>query len=178
MSLANSPIEIGTGPELRCRGWRQEGLLRMLENTLAHGEKPEQLIIYGGSGRVARNWPCFHAIVSALQVLEGDQTLMIQSGKPVAVFTTSESSPRVLTANTNLVGRWATWENLPRARGQRPDHVRAVHRRHLVLYRCTGNSTGDLRDLRFLRETALRRIIVGTDCAHRGAGGAWAAPSR
>jgi len=106
-----SKFPIGRGPELRCKGWRQEGLLRMLENTLANGERPEDLVIYAGTGKVARNWECFHAIVRALKSLADDETLVIQSGKPVAVFRTSEMSPRVLAANTNLVGKWATWEH-------------------------------------------------------------------
>ncbi len=109
MQLANVPIEIGKGETLRCKGWRQEGILRMLENTLANGEKPQELIVYGGSGRVARNWDCYHAIVAALKDLDDDETLIVQSGKPVAVFRTSPQSPKVLTANTNLVGKWATW---------------------------------------------------------------------
>jgi urocanate hydratase len=109
MRLANTPIEIGHGDILRCKGWRQEGVLRMLENTLANGEKPQELIVYGGSGRVARNWECYHAIVDALKALEADETLVIQSGKPVAVLRTSPSSPKVIAANTNLVGKWATW---------------------------------------------------------------------
>ena len=116
-------FEIGRGPELRCKGWRQEGLLRMLENTLANGERPEDLIIYAGTGKVARNWDCFHAIVRALKNLADDETLIIQSGKPVAIFKTSESSPRVLAANTNLVGKWATWE-----------HFRELEARGLMMY--------------------------------------------
>ena len=123
MRIANLPIEIGRGPELRCRGWRQEGLLRMLENTLHNGEKPEELIIYGGSGRVARNWDCFHAIVETLKTLADDETLLIQSGKPVAVFRTTPASPRVLAANTNLVGQWATWE-----------HYRELEAKGLMMY--------------------------------------------
>src|SRR6185436_1409083 len=88
---ANTPgFQIGRGPELRCRGWRQEGLLRMLENTLANGERPQDLVVYAGTGKVARNWDCFHAIVRALKTLADDETLVIQSGKPVAVFRTSE----------------------------------------------------------------------------------------
>src|SRR5215218_8599144 len=109
MQIVNLPIEIGRGETLRCKGWRQEGILRMLENTLANGEKPHELIVYGGSGRVARNWDCYHAIVAALKALNDDETLIIQSGKPVAVFHTSPTSPKVLAANTNLVGKWATW---------------------------------------------------------------------
>ena len=107
--IANTPIEIGRGDVLRCKGWRQEGLLRMLENTLHNGEKPQELIVYGGSGKVARNWESYHAIVAALKRLEDDETLVIQSGKPVAVFRTGPSSPKVIAANTNLVGKWATW---------------------------------------------------------------------
>jgi urocanate hydratase len=121
--IANEPIELGRGPELRCKGWRQEGLLRMLENTLTNGEKPQQLIVYGGSGRVARDWNCYRRIVETLKNLADDETLLIQSGKPVAVFRTSPSAPRVLTANTNLVGKWATWE-----------HYRELERRGLMMY--------------------------------------------
>ncbi|MGQ0663144.1 MAG: urocanate hydratase [Pseudomonadota bacterium] len=123
MRLANAPIEIGRGPTLRCRGWRQEGLLRMLENTLANGERPEELIVYAGTGKVARNWECFHRIVQALKELGDDETLLIQSGKPVAVFRTGPGSPRVLTANTNLVGKWATWE-----------HYRELEAKGLMMY--------------------------------------------
>jgi urocanate hydratase len=107
--IANVPIEIGTGDTLRCRGWRQEGVLRMLENTLHNGEKPQELIVYGGSGRAARNWPAYHAIVEVLKDLADDETLVVQSGKPVARFRTTMHSPKVLTANSNLVGKWATW---------------------------------------------------------------------
>lgn len=116
-------LEIGRGLELRCQGWRQEGLLRMLENTLANGERPEELIVYGGSGKVARNWDSFRAIVSSLKSLRDDETLVIQSGKPVAVFRTGENSPRVLAANTNLVGKWATW-----------DHYRMLEAKGLMMY--------------------------------------------
>ena len=121
---ANGPrFQIGRGPALRARGWRQEGLLRMLENTLANGERPEDLVIYAGTGKVARNWDCYHAIVRALKTLADDETLVIQSGKPVAVFQTSERAPRVLAANTNLVGKWATWE-----------HFRELEGRGLIMY--------------------------------------------
>ena len=104
-------FEIGRGLELRCRGWRQEGLLRMLENTLANGERPEDLVIYAGTGKAARNWQSYDAIVAALKSLADDETLVIQSGKPVAIFQSNPESPRVLAANTNLVGKWATWQH-------------------------------------------------------------------
>jgi urocanate hydratase len=98
-----------TGLDLRCRGWRQEGLLRLLENTVANGQKPEELIIYGGTGQAARDWDCYEVITQSLKDLRDDETLVIQSGKPVARFTTTPAAPRVLTANANLVPRWATW---------------------------------------------------------------------
>jgi urocanate hydratase len=116
-------FDIGRGLELRCRGWRQEGMLRMLENTLANGERPEDLIVYGGSGKVARNWDSFRAIVATLKSLRDDETMVIQSGKPVAVFQTHEDCPRVLAANTNLVGKWATW-----------DHYRMLEAKGLMMY--------------------------------------------
>jgi len=103
-------IKARRGTRLSCKGWRQEAILRMLQNNLENAEKPEELIIYGGTGKAARNWDCFNAIVKSLTELEGDETLLIQSGKPVGVFKTTELAPRVLTANAHLVPRWSTWE--------------------------------------------------------------------
>ena len=102
-----------TGPEKSCKGWVQEAALRMLYNNLdpAVAENPHELVVYGGIGRAARNWECFDAIVATLKRLENDETLLIQSGKPVGVFKTSESAPRVLIANSNLVGEWANWDH-------------------------------------------------------------------
>ncbi len=98
------------GNQLRCKGWRQEAILRMLENNLENAEIPEELIIYGGTGKAARNWECYNKIVATLQTLENDETLVIQSGKPVGIFKTWETSPRVVMANSNLVPHWSTWE--------------------------------------------------------------------
>ncbi len=103
-------IKAARGPKLRCKGWRQEAILRMLENNLENAEKPEDLIIYGGTGKAARNWDAFRQIVDALKTLGDDETLLVQSGKPVAVFMTTRDAPRVLTANAHLVPRWSTWE--------------------------------------------------------------------
>ncbi|HKT32584.1 MAG TPA: urocanate hydratase [Gammaproteobacteria bacterium] len=102
-----------TGSKLSCKGWQQEAALRMLHNNLdpAVGENPKELVVYGGIGRAARNWECFDKIVETLRRLENDETLLIQSGKPVGVFKTHEFAPRVLIANSNLVGKWATWEH-------------------------------------------------------------------
>ena len=101
------------GGEVSCKGWTQEAALRMLMNNLDPdvAERPDDLIVYGGTGKAARNWEAFDAIVTALKELDGDQTLLVQSGKPVGVFRTWPHAPRVLIANANLVGRWATWEH-------------------------------------------------------------------
>ncbi len=101
------------GPERSCAGWVQEAALRLLHNNLDPevGEKPEELVVYGGIGRAARDWESFDAIVATLQRLANDETLLIQSGKPVGVFETHADAPRILIANSNLVGRWATWEH-------------------------------------------------------------------
>ncbi len=107
------------GTTLSCKGWRQEAALRMLMNNLDPevAEKPDQLIVYGGTGRAARNWVCYHAIVETLRGLSDDETLVVQSGKPVAVFPTHSDAPRVLIANSLLVPKWATWEEFWRLEG-------------------------------------------------------------
>ncbi len=107
------PVCAPRGTELHCRGWHQEAALRMLCNNLdpQNAENPDELVVYGGTGRAARSWPCFDAIVQCLLGLEDDQTLLVQSGKPVGVLRTHRMSPRVLIANSNLVPRWATWEH-------------------------------------------------------------------
>ena len=106
------PVRAPRGSTLSCKGWQQEAALRMLMNNLDPevAERPEDLVVYGGTGKAARNWSCFDAIVRTLRELEHDETLLVQSGKPVAVVRTHASAPRVLIANSNLVGRWATWE--------------------------------------------------------------------
>lgn len=107
-----------TGTALRCLGWCQEGILRMLENTIVNGEKPRDLIIYGGTGQAARSWEAFDSIVASLKGLGDDETLVVQSGKAVAIFQTFWNSPRVVIANANLVPRWATREEFFRLRDE------------------------------------------------------------
>ena len=113
------------GSQLSCKGWQQEAALRMLMNNLDPdvAERPDDLVVYGGTGRAARSWEAFDAIVAALRALEHDETLLVQSGKPVAVFRTQPTAPRVLIANSNLVGRWATW-----------DYFRELERAGLMMY--------------------------------------------
>src|ERR671931_2168862 len=100
------------GPEISCLGWPQEAALRMLMNNLDPevAERPEDLVVYGGTGKAARSWDAFDAIVAALRELEDDETLLVQSGKPVAVFRTHRLAPRVLISNAMLVPKWADWE--------------------------------------------------------------------
>jgi len=107
-----APLHAPRGTTISCKGWQQEAALRMLMNNLDPdvAERPDDLVVYGGTGKAARNWESFEAIVSTLRRLENDETLLIQSGKPVGVFRTHASAPRVLLANSNLVGRWATWK--------------------------------------------------------------------
>jgi urocanate hydratase len=109
-------IRAPRGTQRSCKGWIQEAALRMLMNNLDPdvGEKPDELIVYGGVGKAARNWECFDAIVKSLKSLENDETLLIQSGKPVGIFRTHENAPRVLISNSMLVPKWATWDEFRR----------------------------------------------------------------
>jgi urocanate hydratase len=109
-------VKAARGNQLECKGWVQEAALRMLMNNLDPevAERPEDLVVYGGSGKAARNWDCFHALVRSLKALENDETLLVQSGKPVGVFRTHPDAPRVLISNSMLVPRWATWEEFRR----------------------------------------------------------------
>ena len=106
-------VKAATGTTLQAKSWLTEAPLRMLMNNLHPqvAEHPHSLVVYGGIGRAARDWECFDAIVATLKRLEADETLLVQSGKPVGVFRTHENAPRVLIANSNLVPHWATWEH-------------------------------------------------------------------
>src|ERR1700685_1871331 len=119
------PVRAPRGTTLSCKGWQQEAAMRMLMNNLDPevAEKPEDLIVYGGRGKAARNWKCYHAIVASLRSLENDETLLVQSGKPVGIFRTHSYAPRVLIANSNLVGQWNDWK-----------HFDALDRAGLTMY--------------------------------------------
>src|SRR3989440_3515761 len=111
-AVANRVVRAPRGSALSCLAWPQEAAFRMIQNNLDPdvAERPDELIVYGGTGRAARSWPAFDAILTTLRRLKDDQTLLVQSGKPVGVFRTHEWAPRVLIANALLVPRWATWE--------------------------------------------------------------------
>jgi urocanate hydratase len=125
MSTTTHTVRAPRGTERTCKGWTQEAAMRMLMNNLDPevAEKPDELIVYGGTGKAARSWDSFEAIVRTLRNLENDETLLVQSGKPVGVFRTHPHAPRVLIANANLVGKWATWE-----------HFNELERRGLMMF--------------------------------------------
>ena len=152
-------IRAPRGSQLRCKGWQQEAALRCLMNNLDPevAERPADLVVYGGIGKAARNWEAFHAIVRELEQLGSEETLLVQSGKPVAVFPTHEMAPRVIIANSNLVGKWANWDHFHEARPQGPDDVRPDDRRKLDLHRHAGNSAGNVSNIRIARRSPLRR---------------------
>ena len=125
MTTKSSPIRAPQGTEITCKGWIQEAAMRMLMNNLDPdvAERPDDLVVYGGTGKAARNWECLETIVDSLKNLDHDETLLVQSGKPVAVFKTHSEAPRVLIANSNLVGDWANWE-----------HFRELEAKGLMMY--------------------------------------------
>src|SRR5687768_5913600 len=119
------PVRAPQGTELHCANWQIEAAYRMIQNNLdpAVAENPDELVVYGGIGKAARNWPAFEAILATLRKLKADETLLVQSGKPVGVFRTHAGAPRVLIANSNLVPKWATWE-----------HFNELDRKGLMMY--------------------------------------------
>ena len=125
MTATAREVRAPRGAAISCKGWQQEAALRMLMNNLDPevAERPEELIVYGGTGKAARNWACFEAIVRSLRSLANDETLLVQSGKPVGIFKTHPWAPRVLIANANLVGHWSNWE-----------HFRELERAGLMMY--------------------------------------------
>jgi urocanate hydratase len=154
------------GVKLSCKNWLIEAPYRMLQNNLDPevAERPDDLVVYGGRGQAARNWECFDAILDSLRKLEPDETLLVQSGKPVAVFRTHPDAPRVLIANSNLVPHWATQQ-----------HFDDLAARGLMMYgQMTAGSwdpAGHLRDARIPRPPARLAFTGGQVCPDRGARG-------
>ena len=154
---ASRIVRAPRGAAITCRNWLIEAAYRMIQNNLDPdvAERPQDLVVYGGIGKAARNWPAFEAILESLRKLATDETLLVQSGKPVAVLRTHEDAPRVLFANSNLVPKWATWE-----------HFNELDRKGLMMYGqmtagswiyigSPGHRAGHLRDLRRARAPAL-----------------------
>ncbi len=166
------PVRAPRGSEISCKGWQQEAALRMLMNNLDPevAERPDDLVVYGGSGKAARNWDCFDAIVRSLRSLEDDETLLVQSGKPVGVFRTHHGAPRVLIANSQPRAALGQLGRVPPAGSARPDDVRPDDRRLVDLHRHAGHRAGDVRDVRRGRAPALRRLAQGHAHADRRTG--------
>src|SRR5579862_6259827 len=150
----HADVRAPRGTELSCRGWPQEAAMRMLMNNLDPdvAEDPAQRVVYGGTGKAARTWEAFDAIVRTLRTLKDDETLLVQSGKPVGAFRTHEWAPRVLLANSNLVPEWATWDEFGRL---------------VDLHREPGDRPGDVRVFRRDRPPPLRRHPGGHRDGHR-----------
>ena len=144
-----TPIRAPRGNSITCKGWQQEAAMRMLMNNLDEevAERPQDLVVYGGTGRAARSWEAYHAIVATLKKLDNDETLLVQSGKPVGVFKTHDHAPRVLIANSNLVGHWSNWEKfneLERAGLMMYGQMTAGF---VDLHRLARNRAGNVRDI-------------------------------
>lgn len=139
-------IKAPIGTKLTCKGWIQEAAMRMLMNNLDPevAERPEDLIVYGGSGKAARNWDAYEAIVSSLKNLENDETLLVQSGKPVGIFKTHTNAPRVIISNSMLVPDWATWDEFRRLEKLGLTMYRTNDCRKLDLHWHTRNTSGNL----------------------------------
>ena len=174
------PVRAPRGSELTCKGWPQEAALRMLMNNLDPevAERPADLVVYGGTGRAARSGRPSTPSSASCARWATTRRSWSQSGKPVAVFRTHEWAPRVLIANSNLVGPWATWEHFRELERAGPDDVRPDDRGLLDLHRHPGHPAGHLRDVRRAGPPALRRHArAGAWCSPPGSA-AWAARSR
>ena len=167
-------------PTSRCRGWPQEAAYRMLQNNLDPevAERPDDLVVYGGTGRAARSWDAFDAMCRTLTTLADDETMLVQSGKPVGVFRTHEWAPRVLIANSNLVPGVGQLGRVPPARGARPHDVRPDDRRLVDLHRHAGHPAGHVRVLRRDRPPPLRRHRSPARSRSPPASAGWAGRSR
>ena len=143
------PVKAPRGNQLSCKGWGQEAAMRMLMNNLDPdvAERPQDLVVYGGTGRAARNWECYHAIVNSLRSLENDETLLVQSGKPVGIFRTHEYAPRVLICNSNLVGHWSNWEKFNELEKLGLIMYGQMTAGLVDLHRLAGNHPGNVRDI-------------------------------
>ncbi len=174
------PVRAPRGTQLSCRGWQQEAALRMLMNNLDPevAEHPDDLVVYGGTGRAARSWDAFDAIVRELRRLADDETLLVQSGKPVGRLPHPRWAPRVLIANRNLVGKWATWEDFRELERAGLTMYGQMTAGLLDLHRHAGHPPGHVRDVRRAGPPAFRRHAARARRADRRPRAGWVAPSR
>ena len=170
MTSGPRPVRAHRGTALNTLGWPQEAALRMLQNNLDPevAEHPDELVVYGGTGKAARDWASFDALVRTLETLKGDETMLVQSGRPVGVMQTHEWAPRVLIANSNLVGRLGELGRVPPPREARAHDVRADDGRLVDLHRHAGHPAGHVRDVLGRRRREVRRHPGGHHHADRG----------
>ena len=143
----NPRFTVTSGSNLRCKGWRQEGILRLLENVLAVGEDPANLVVYAALGKAARDWPSHDKIVDTLRTMNEDETLIVQSGKPIGLIRTHDKAPIVILANCNMVGQWAKAENFYEWQKQNSDLLGWAYSWCLAIHRLAGCDPGHLRNL-------------------------------
>ena len=180
MATVTRTIRAPRGTSLSCKGWPQEAALRMLMNNLDPdvAERPDDLVVYGGSGKAARNWPAFDAIVRSLRSLEHDETLLVQSGKPVGIFQTHPGAPRVLIANSLLVPAWANWDTFRDLEDRGLTDVRPDDRRQLDLHRQPGHRAGHVRDPVGRGRAAISAAACQENSWSPPVSAGWVAPSR
>ena len=173
------PVRAPRGTDLSCRGWPQEAAMRMLMNNLDPevAEHPDQLVVYGGSGRAARSWPAYDGIVMTLKDLAADETLLVQSGKPVGVVRTHEWAPRVLIANSLLVPQWATWEEFRRLEALGLTMFGQMTAGSWIYIGTQGILQGTYETFAAVAEKRFGGTLAGTITLTAGLGG-WAARSR
>ena len=140
-------VKAGRGTELRCKGWRQEAILRLLENNIENAEDPDNLVIYMSIARAARDWESFDRIVATLATMREDQTFVMQSGKPIGVFPGQSTTPLVIMANGNIVGEWSDEESRRKLDDKGLTIMPGMTRGRLAIYRQPGHPAGHLRDL-------------------------------
>ena len=179
----NTPrtVRAPRGTDLNARSWQTEAPLRMLMNNLDPevAERPEDLVVYGGTGKAARNWEAFDAIIRTLKTLDDDETLLVQSGKPVGVFRTNEWAPRVLIANSNLVGDWSTWPEFRRLEAEGLTMYGQMTAGSWIYIGTQGILQGTYETFAAIAEQAVRRQRPWPAPPPSPAGAAaWAAPSR
>ena len=173
------PVRAARGSEISCKGWQQEAALRMLMNNLDPevAEHPDDLVVYGGTGRAARSWEAFDAIVRTLRSLEDDETMLVQSGKPVGVFRTNVGAPRVLIANSLLVPKWANWDEFRRLEAEGLTMFGQMTAGSWIYIGTQGILQGTFETFGAVARKRFGGTLAGTITLTRASVG-WAAPSR
>jgi urocanate hydratase len=179
-TIPTGPQRAPRGAQKTCKTWAAEAALRMLMNNLDSevAEDPANLVVYGGNGKAARDWKSFQQIVATLRRLEPDETLLVQSGKPVGVFKTRTDAPRVLIANSNLVGKWATWEHFRKLEAENKIMYGQMTAGSWIYIGTQGILQGTYETFAAVGQEALRRHVEASARRHRRSRREWAARNR